>query len=99
MVLGRIRSLSARGIGVMMSTHAPDHAFACADRVLLMQDGQIVAEGEPEAVLTPERLHAVYGVEVCVSRIPGLDRPVCAPKLETGVASAHAGGDDLNARA
>jgi iron complex transport system ATP-binding protein len=100
MVLARIRSLSARGIGVIMSTHAPDHAFACADRVLLMQDGRIVAEGEPEAVLTPERLRAVYGVEVCISRIPGLDRPVCAPKLETGTAAtAQAGRDGLNARA
>jgi iron complex transport system ATP-binding protein len=100
MVLARIRALSARGIGVIMSTHAPDHAFACADRVLLMQDGRILAEGEPEAVLTPERLRAVYGVEVCISRIPGLDRPVCAPKLETGTpATAHAGQDGLNGRA
>jgi iron complex transport system ATP-binding protein len=98
MVLAQIRSLSARGIGVMMSTHAPDHAFACADRVLLMQDGKIVAEGEPEAVLTPERLRAVYGVEVCVSRIPGLDRPVCAPKLESGL-PARAGGQGISGRA
>lgn len=82
-----IGSLSSHGIGVLMSTHAPDQAFACADRVLLIRDGRIAAEGEPEAVLTPERLRAVYGVEVCVSRIPGLDRPVCAPKLEAAAAA------------
>ena len=70
-----------------MSTHAPDHAFACADRVLLMQDGRIVAEGEPEAVLTSERLREVYGVEVWISRVPGLDRPVCVPRLERAEAA------------
>jgi ABC-type hemin transport system ATPase subunit len=64
-----------------------------------MQDGRVV-EGEPEAVLMPERLRAVYGVEVCVGRIPGLGLPVCAPKLETGApATAHAGRDALSARA
>jgi ABC-type cobalamin/Fe3+-siderophores transport system ATPase subunit len=82
MVLAQVQRLAARGIGVIMSTHAPDQAFACADRVLLMQDGRIVAEGEPEAVLTSERLREVYGVEVCVSRVPGLERPVCVPRLE-----------------
>ena len=76
-----MQGLAARGIGVIMSTHAPDQAFACADRVLLMQEGRIVAEGAPETVLTSERLRAVYGVEVCISRVPGLDRPVCAPRL------------------
>jgi iron complex transport system ATP-binding protein len=81
MVLEQVQGLAARGIGVIMSTHAPDQAFACADRVLLMQDGRMVAEGAPEAVLTSERLRAVYGVEVCISRVPGLDRPVCTPRL------------------
>lgn len=100
MVLSQIRSLGARGIGVIMSTHAPDHAFACADRVLLMQDGRIVAGGEPEAILTPERLRAVYGVEVCVSRIPGLERPVCAPKLEPMTAAPGSiSGNGLSGRA
>jgi len=81
MVLEQVQALAARRIGVIMSTHAPDQAFACADRVLLMQNGRIVAEGAPEAVLTSERLREVYGVEVCVSRVPGLDRPVCTPRL------------------
>jgi iron complex transport system ATP-binding protein len=82
MVLAQVQRLAARGIGVIMSTHAPDQAIACADRVLLMQDGRIVAEGAPEAVLTAERLRELYGVEVWVSRVPGLERPVCVPRLQ-----------------
>ena len=81
MVLAQVQRLAARGIGVIMSTHAPDQAFACADRVLLMQDRRIVAEAG-EAVLTAERLREVYGVEVWVSRVPGLERPVCVPRLQ-----------------
>jgi iron complex transport system ATP-binding protein len=96
-VLAQVQRLAARGIGVIMSTHAPDQAFACADRVLLMQDGRIVAEGAPEAVLTAERLRAVYGVEVWVSRVPGLERPVCVPRLERSVAPlADHGGQPID---
>ncbi|MGH6944329.1 MAG: ABC transporter ATP-binding protein [Geminicoccaceae bacterium] len=95
MVLQQVERLAARGIGVIMSTHAPDQAFACADRVLLMQDGRIVAEGEPEAVLTSERLRAVYGVEVCVSRMAGLDRPVCVPRLERARAGRPEAGERI----
>jgi iron complex transport system ATP-binding protein len=35
-----------------------------ADRVILMQAGKIVADGPPDAVLTAERLGAVFGVEI-----------------------------------
>ena len=96
MVLAQVQRLAMRGIGVFVSTHAPDLAFACADRVLLMLEGLIVAVGAPEAVLTAERLRAVYGVEVCVSRVPGLERPVCVPRLERSVATpADHGGQPI----
>jgi iron complex transport system ATP-binding protein len=97
MVLAQVQRLAERGIGVIMSTHAPDQAFACADRVLLMQDGRIIAEGAPEAVLTAERLREVYGVEVWVSRVPGLERPVCVPRLERpGATPADHGGQSID---
>jgi iron complex transport system ATP-binding protein len=61
----------------------------------LMQDGRIVAEGAPEAVLTVERLREVYGVEVWVSRVPGLERPVCVPRLQPSAPARPDGGDLL----
>jgi iron complex transport system ATP-binding protein len=63
-VLAHVRELGRRGIAVILSTHDPDQAFACADRVALLHSGRLVGLGPPDATLTPERLRAVYGVEV-----------------------------------
>jgi iron complex transport system ATP-binding protein len=77
-VLTVIRRLAARGTGIILSTHAPDQAFAVASRVALMQDGAIVAHGAPPDVLTSARLEAVYGIAVTVERLVS-GQIVCAP--------------------
>lgn len=82
LVLQQIVRLSARGAGIVLSTHNPDHAFAVASRVALMQDGAIVALGAPAEVLTAPQLEAVYGVAVTVERLPN-GQTVCVPKYGT----------------
>lgn len=80
-VLETIRSLSASGLAIVLSTHDPGHAFACADRVALMKAGRIVAGGAPQEVLTPQTLRDLYGVEVAVEFMQQAGRHVCAPTL------------------
>ncbi len=77
-VLSEVRRLADRGIGIVLSTHDPDHAFAVGTRVALMCDGRIVALGQPKDVLTAERLREVYGVEVSIEHLPD-GRTVCSP--------------------
>ena len=81
MVLHQVRQLRETGLGIVLSTHDPDHAFACATAVALLHRGGIVALGPPEEVLTPARLAAVYGVPVTMARLSD-GRFVCAPDLE-----------------
>ncbi|MDI9645031.1 MAG: ABC transporter ATP-binding protein, partial [Candidatus Verstraetearchaeota archaeon] len=38
------------------------------DKIVMMKNGAIFAAGEACAVITPENIRAVYGVEVEVSR-------------------------------
>ncbi|MBP7240975.1 ABC transporter ATP-binding protein [Amaricoccus sp.] len=84
-VIERIRELGARGIAVVLSTHDPGHAFACANRVALMQRGRIVALGPPDRVLTAGALQRLYGVAVAVAWLEEAGRHVCAPSIaETG---------------
>ena len=81
-VLQHIRSLAGSGIGVLLSTHDPDHAFLCADRVAMLHEGRLVHHGSPSEVITAERLKQVYGVDAVVARVavPGnAERPVCLP--------------------
>jgi iron complex transport system ATP-binding protein len=80
-VLDQVRALARVGIGIVLSTHDPDHAFLCADRVALLHDGAVVRLGRPETEITPETLRLLYGVEVAV--IPVAERGVrlCVPSL------------------
>lgn len=49
----------ARGATVVLTTHNLDEARHC-DQVVLLA-GTVIAAGEPDAVLTPERLRSAYG--------------------------------------
>ncbi|MEY4599904.1 MAG: hypothetical protein RLZZ445_2701 [Pseudomonadota bacterium] len=68
-VLERIRALAADGIGVLLSTHDPDHAFLCADRVAMLRNGNLLACGTPDTVMTSAQLQHLYGVEVLVTEV------------------------------
>ena len=81
LVLREVRALAARGYGILLSTHDPDHAFACASEIALLHAGGLVAHGSPDAVLTAARLEAVYGVPVSVERLAS-GHTVCAPDLD-----------------
>lgn len=83
-VLEQVLALARSGIGVLLSTHDPDHALAVGDRVALLHHGTLAALGAPREVLTPEALHAAYGVEVRIAdlAVPGhAARQVCIPTL------------------
>lgn len=47
-----VRSLSADGTTILISTHDAAFASACIDRVLLLHDGRLVGEGPPADVLS-----------------------------------------------
>ncbi|MEZ5935689.1 MAG: ABC transporter ATP-binding protein [Alphaproteobacteria bacterium] len=70
-VLAEVRTLKSAGLGIVLSTHNPDHAFASADRVQLLADGAIQAAGPPAEVLSGEALSSVYGVPIDVETLEG----------------------------
>ena len=88
LVLRQVRALAAEGYGIVLSTHAPDHAFACATRVALLHAGTLLASGPPAAILTPARLETVYGIKVVVERLAS-GHTVCAPDLGPPNLSGH----------
>jgi ABC-2 type transport system ATP-binding protein len=70
-----IRSLADRGTTILLTTHYLDEAEALADRVAVLRDGAIVAEGKPDSLVAAGR------VEVRFSLDSGLDPP-SLPGLE-----------------
>lgn len=72
-VLERVRRLAADGHAILLSTHNPDHADRYTDRVVVLQEGAVVAQGAPAAVLTADTLSRVYGVPVERALVAGSD--------------------------
>jgi len=60
-VLDLVQDLSRQGLGVVLTTHDPGHAFRVADTVLLMSRDLSVSSGNPALVLTEASLSAAYG--------------------------------------
>lgn len=58
-----LRSQAAQGQGVVLTIHDLALAARIADRVVVLHRGRIVADGTPEAALTPSTLREVYGIE------------------------------------
>ncbi len=65
-LLGLIGELSREGYTFIKSTHYPEHALSIASRVLLLQQGRILAQGTPQQVITPDTLRRLYGLEVAL---------------------------------
>ncbi|PRR79493.1 ATP-binding cassette domain-containing protein [Clostridium luticellarii] len=59
-VLERINSLVKKGMGVIMTTHFPDHTFLCPSKVALMQKNNIFNVGDVNDVVTEENLKSAY---------------------------------------
>ena len=66
-VLKQVLALSKRNIGIVMTTHFPDHAFLCQGRVVLMERNNLFTSGTAHEVLTAERLSNAYGVSVKIT--------------------------------
>jgi iron-chelate-transporting ATPase len=70
-ILDVIRDLAVEhGAGVGVVLHDLDQAAAIADRLLLLEDGRVTAEGTPADVLTTENLTRAYGIRVDVEVDP-----------------------------
>lgn len=70
-VLQTIATLARSGISILFATHAPDHAFLAASRVMLLSEGRAVAIGTPREVIRADTLERLYGVSVQVLPLPG----------------------------
>ena len=57
----QISELTAKGLGVLFTTHDPNQALRHADRVVMLGNGKVLADGPSRTVLTPESLQMLYG--------------------------------------
>ncbi|MDR7602824.1 MAG: hypothetical protein QN172_10270, partial [Armatimonadota bacterium] len=82
-----LRDLRNSGAAVVCTLHDLNLASLVCDRMVLLHEGQVYAQGLPEAVITADSLRVVYGVESLVLPHPHSARPVV---LLPGLGEAYA---------
>jgi len=78
-ILSLMRSLAGTGRAIVGVFHDLNLASLYCDRLLMIRDGQIVADGAPAEVLTPERIKEIYGADVVTACHPATGRTFLIP--------------------
>ena len=87
-VLAQVCALSRRGVGVIMTSHFPDHAFLCCDKAAVMSRAEPFRVDDIDAIVTEETLQGAYGIPVKIASIDVPEHPdgrvtACVPLLKT----------------
>jgi len=76
-VMALLREEATRGATVIAVLHDLTIAARWCDRLLLIDDGRLVADGDPRDVLTADRIGSVYGVSAFIGEADG--QPLIVP--------------------
>lgn len=78
-ILTLMRSLAGSGSTIIGVFHDLNMAALYCDRLIMIRQGNVVAEGTPAEVLTPEKIREVYGADVITSVHPATGRTCLMP--------------------
>ncbi len=82
-LLDQIIKLSREGYTFIKSTHSPEHALWIADRIVMIKNGTIMADGTREEVMSTDNLFNLYNARVHVQKLNG-SFSVCVPQTICG---------------
>lgn len=66
-----MRQLAREGVGILLVTHHLADIIPEIERVIMLHEGRILADGAKESVLTPKQLTRLFGVPVTITRDDG----------------------------
>ncbi|WP_213881130.1 ABC transporter ATP-binding protein [Pseudomonas sp. dw_358] len=59
-LLEHLQRLAAQGLSILCSSHHPEHALAWANRVWVLEHGQLIADGTPFEVIDAPLIERLY---------------------------------------
>ena len=68
-----------RGVTMVLATHDLNLAASVCDRLVMMRDGEVIAQGATADVLTPARIRELYGVLASVETHPSAGHLTVVP--------------------
>jgi iron complex transport system ATP-binding protein len=66
-----LRGLAAKGMAIMLITHHIADILPEMDRIVMMREGRVVADGTKAAMLTEERLSGLFGRDIVMTERGG----------------------------
>lgn len=78
-VLDLLDDLNVAGRTIVMVLHDLNQAARYADTMVALRGGQIVAQGKPAQVMTPDTILQVFGLKAEVVADPVTGTPMCVP--------------------
>lgn len=85
-VLKHIKGLAEQDIGVIMTSHFPNHAFMASTNVLVIGGKDRFKSGESNQVVTEELLEEIYQIDVQIDSLKSKDNDseikVCVPLIK-----------------
>ncbi|MEM8531384.1 MAG: ABC transporter ATP-binding protein [Chloroflexota bacterium] len=79
-VLDLVQQLNQeRGMTIVLVLHDLNQAARYSHRMVVLNQGQIVADGVPQDVLTPPLLAEVFNVQANIVTDPASNTPICLP--------------------
>ncbi|MBX7490301.1 ABC transporter ATP-binding protein [Helicobacter turcicus] len=64
-----LKKVSNLGKLVIACSHDPNHLLWFANRTLVLKNGEIIASGETQSIITPQILKEVYNSEYSISKV------------------------------
>ena len=74
-----LASLARSGLAVLLVSHQLNLLARFADTIVLLDHGRVALSGPPGEVMKAERLEAIYGWPVVVTRDPAIGAPALVP--------------------
>jgi iron complex transport system ATP-binding protein len=66
-----MRELAQSGLGILLVTHHVSEIIPEIERVVLLREGRILADGAKREILTAEKLSSLFGVAVRLGQHDG----------------------------
>jgi iron complex transport system ATP-binding protein len=66
-----MRELAQGGLGILLVTHHVSEIIPEIERVVLLRDGRVIADGRKEQILTADRLSSLFNTKIELARRDG----------------------------
>jgi iron complex transport system ATP-binding protein len=74
-----LSSLARSGLAVLLVSHQLNLVARFADTIVLLTEGKVATSGVPSEVMRADRLEAIYGWPVVITRDPAIGAPALVP--------------------